>query len=58
LQSIEDSQIHGPGAGGLKILASSKNIDAAQLALALKHNPAGNAAEQTPIVLIRGIPVA
>lgn len=41
---------------GLKVLSASPDIDTTQLMQALKHNPAGNAAEQTPIVLVRGIP--
>ena len=40
----------------MKVLAASKGVDIEKLMDALKHNPAGNAAEQTPIVLVRGIP--
>ncbi|KAL2643336.1 hypothetical protein R1flu_010923 [Riccia fluitans] len=37
----------------VQILAASKGIDHKQLEAALRHNPAGNSDEQTPIVLIR-----
>ncbi len=39
--------------GRVKILASSKNTDEGLVIKALRRNPAGNANEQTPIVLIR-----
>ncbi|WP_269623019.1 F420-0:Gamma-glutamyl ligase [Prochlorococcus marinus] len=39
--------------GKVKILASSKNADRSLIKKALKSNPAGNADEQTPLVLIR-----
>ena len=39
--------------GRVKVLASSKGCDQALLARALKPNPAGNANERTPLVLVR-----
>ncbi len=41
--------------GRVKILASSKNCNKKFLKSALRQNPAGNANEQTPIVLLRPI---
>ena len=39
--------------GKVKILASSRNTDNSFISSALKTNPAGNADEQTPIVIVR-----
>jgi len=39
--------------GRVKVLASSPGCDEALLARALKPNPAGNANERTPLVLVR-----
>ncbi|MBF2035790.1 MAG: F420-0:Gamma-glutamyl ligase, partial [Leptolyngbyaceae cyanobacterium T60_A2020_046] len=39
--------------GAVKILASTPGINAQQLTQALIDNPAGNADEQTPLVLVR-----
>ena len=38
---------------GLYIVAASKGVDRKWLAEAMKKNPAGNADEQTPLVLVR-----
>lgn len=40
----------------VKILASTSGIDAARVVRALRENPAGNADEQTPILLVRPNP--
>jgi hypothetical protein len=40
------------------IVAATKNVDARQLAASLLSNPHGNAAEQTPIVVVRSARVA
>ena len=39
--------------GRVKVLASSRGCDEALLHRALKPNPAGNANERTPLVLVR-----
>jgi hypothetical protein len=39
--------------GRVKVLASSPGCDHALLMRALKPNPAGNANERTPLVLVR-----
>lgn len=39
--------------GGVAILAASPRVDRASLTEALRSNPAGNADEQTPIVVVR-----
>ncbi|KAL3684912.1 hypothetical protein R1sor_002934 [Riccia sorocarpa] len=37
----------------VQILAASKGVDSKRLEAALRHNPAGNGDEQTPIVIVR-----
>lgn len=37
----------------MAVLAVSKGVDVKVVSDAIQHNPAGNAAEQTPIVLLR-----
>ncbi|MDX2272370.1 MAG: hypothetical protein NW237_10550 [Cyanobacteriota bacterium] len=39
--------------GGVKLLAATPEVNPEQVKQALRKNPAGNSAEQTPIVLIR-----
>lgn len=39
----------------VQILAASRGVDEAMLTAALRNNPAGNADEQTPIVLVRRV---
>ena len=40
--------------GRVKVLAASQGCDGALLERALRPNPAGNANERTPLVLVRG----
>ena len=42
--------------GRVKVLASSRDCDEALLHRALRPNPAGNANERTPLVLVRPQP--
>lgn len=44
-------------AGGMAVLASSGGVDEEQLEAAIRHNPAGNAAERTPVLLVRSLSV-
>lgn len=39
----------------MAVLASCGGVDKERLKAAIKHNPAGNAAERTPVMLVRGI---
>lgn len=41
----------------MAVLASSGGVDEEQLKAAIRHNPAGNAAERTPVLLVRGLSV-
>lgn len=43
-------------AGGVSILSHSESINEEDLKRAILHNPAGNGDQQTPILVIRGIP--
>ena len=51
--NIEVAVVDVNDLGGVKILASSNNTVNKILKRTLKFNPAGNADEKTPIVLIR-----
>lgn len=39
---------------GLTVVAASAGVDVPRLTAALLDNPAGNAAQQTPLVIVRG----
>ncbi|MCL6580729.1 MAG: F420-0:Gamma-glutamyl ligase [Firmicutes bacterium] len=40
--------------GGVRVVAATRGVDHVRLTEALRSNPAGNADEQTPIVIVRG----
>eukprot|EP00892_Ulva_mutabilis_P003512 jgi/Ulvmu1/1532/UM011_0262.1 len=42
--------------GGVSVLSHSQSVNAEDLKRAILHNPAGNGDQQTPILVIRGMP--
>ena len=51
---LEVAVVDANDLGKVDVLASTPGVDRADLVAALRSNPAGNAAENTPLVLVRG----
>ena len=50
---VEEALISSRRTGAVRILAATEAVEQDKLRQALLSNPAGNADEQTPIVLVR-----
>lgn len=52
----ETLKAQNSSAGGVSILSHSSSINIEDLKRAILHNPAGNGDQQTPLLIVRGLP--